>query len=147
MTLTDFPEPKRVVLDWGGLNQRTNVNSYHNQTSHLGQDVVLSCRVEPPSDLTNETLEWTNGTDVVHVYRSRKDDPDPQVQRFFNRTSLITEYLKDGIASLTLTNFTNQDEGNYSFCLPELLSCSDVTLTESKLAAEHWELSVYVFSI
>ncbi|XP_078791990.1 CD276 antigen-like isoform X1 [Oryzias latipes] len=99
--------------------------------AHPGQDVVLSCRVEPPFDLTHETLEWKHGKEDVHRYPSLWDYLDHQDSRFFNRTSLITEYLKDGIASLTLTNFTNQDEGNYSFCLPELLSCSDVTLTEN----------------
>uniref|UniRef100_A0A3P9ICL1 Ig-like domain-containing protein n=1 Tax=Oryzias latipes TaxID=8090 RepID=A0A3P9ICL1_ORYLA len=72
--------------------------------AHLGRDVVLSCPVEPPYDLTNETLEWTNGTNVVHVYRSRKDDPDNQDLRFKGRTILNHQNLKDGIVSLTLTN-------------------------------------------
>uniref|UniRef100_A0A8C7WT94 Ig-like domain-containing protein n=1 Tax=Oryzias sinensis TaxID=183150 RepID=A0A8C7WT94_9TELE len=89
---------------------------------HLGQDVVLSCPVEPPSDLSAETLEWKRGPAFVHVYRSRKDDPDNQDPRFKGRTILNHQNLKDGIVSLTLTNVTNQDEGNYTFCLRSALS-------------------------
>uniref|UniRef100_A0A3P9ICY0 Ig-like domain-containing protein n=1 Tax=Oryzias latipes TaxID=8090 RepID=A0A3P9ICY0_ORYLA len=97
--------------------------------AHLGQDVVLSCRVEPPYDLTLEALEWKHGTDVVHVYRSRKDDPDNQDPRFKGRTILNHQNLKDGNVSLTLTNVTKKDEGNYIFCLPKQVMCSNVTLT------------------
>lgn len=97
--------------------------------AHLGQDVILSCRVEPPSDLTAEALEWKHGPDVVHVYRSRKDDPDNQVQRFKGRTFLNHQNLKDGNVSLTLTKVTKEDEGNYTFCLPKQVMCSNVALT------------------
>uniref|UniRef100_A0A3P9LI95 Ig-like domain-containing protein n=1 Tax=Oryzias latipes TaxID=8090 RepID=A0A3P9LI95_ORYLA len=101
--------------------------------AHLGQDVVLSCRVEPPSDLTLEALEWKHGPDVVHLYRSGGDNSDDQDPRFKGRTSLLYQNLKDGNVSLTLTNVTMKDEGNYTFCLPQQVMCSNVTLTVGKL--------------
>uniref|UniRef100_A0A3B3HBC2 Ig-like domain-containing protein n=1 Tax=Oryzias latipes TaxID=8090 RepID=A0A3B3HBC2_ORYLA len=85
--------------------------------AHLGQDAVLSCRVETPSDLRAETLEWKHGPDVVHVYRSGGDNYDDQDLRFKNRTILNHQNLKDGNVSLTLTNVTKEEEGNYTFSL------------------------------
>uniref|UniRef100_A0A3P9JN67 Ig-like domain-containing protein n=1 Tax=Oryzias latipes TaxID=8090 RepID=A0A3P9JN67_ORYLA len=85
--------------------------------AHLGQDVVLSCRVEPPINLTAETLEWKRGPAFVHVYRSGGDNYDDQDLRFKNRTILNHQNLKDGNISLTLTNVTKEDEGTYTFSL------------------------------
>ncbi|XP_078792148.1 uncharacterized protein LOC111946340 [Oryzias latipes] len=100
-------------------------------TVQLGRDVVLSCRGEPQSDLTAETLEWKCGTAFVHVYRSGGDNFDDQDLRFKNRTILNHQNLKDGNVSLTLTKVTKEDEGNYTFCLlkQKPLKCSNVTLT------------------
>uniref|UniRef100_A0A3B3HTZ7 Immunoglobulin domain-containing protein n=1 Tax=Oryzias latipes TaxID=8090 RepID=A0A3B3HTZ7_ORYLA len=92
-------------------------------TVQLGRDVVLSCRGEPQSDLTAETLEWKCGTAFVHVYRSGGDNFDDQDLRFKNRTILNHQNLKDGNVSLTLTKVTKEDEGNYTFCL---LNCFTV---------------------
>uniref|UniRef100_A0A3B3H7R4 Ig-like domain-containing protein n=1 Tax=Oryzias latipes TaxID=8090 RepID=A0A3B3H7R4_ORYLA len=108
--------------------------------AHLGQNVVLSCRVEPPSDLRAEALEWKHGPDVVHVYRSRKDDPDNQVQRFKGRTFLHHQNLKDGNVSLTLTKVTKEDEGNYTFCLPK----AKVQLVVSKFGMQFSSVSVSI---
>ncbi|KAF6720735.1 Myelin-oligodendrocyte glycoprotein [Oryzias melastigma] len=95
-----------------------------------GQDVVLSCAVEPPFDLTDQTVEWSRDTDViVHVYRSRADNQFLQNQKFRGRTVLIHQNLKDGKVSLRLINVTKEDEGNYSCCLPNHEVQSSVTLT------------------
>uniref|UniRef100_A0A8C7X583 Ig-like domain-containing protein n=1 Tax=Oryzias sinensis TaxID=183150 RepID=A0A8C7X583_9TELE len=101
--------------------------------AHLGQDVVLSCRVEPPINLTAETLEWKHGPAFVHVYRSGGDNYDDQDLRFKNRTILNHQNLKDGNISLTLTNVTKEDEGNYTFCLRNHDISANVTLTVGKL--------------
>ncbi|KAF6720743.1 Myelin-oligodendrocyte glycoprotein [Oryzias melastigma] len=95
-----------------------------------GQDVVLSCAVEPPFDLTAQTVEWSRDTDViVHVYRSRADNQFLQNQKLRGRTVLIHQNLKDGKVSLRLINITKEDEGNYSCCLPNHEVQSSVTLT------------------
>uniref|UniRef100_A0A8C7WV93 Ig-like domain-containing protein n=1 Tax=Oryzias sinensis TaxID=183150 RepID=A0A8C7WV93_9TELE len=95
--------------------------------AHLGQNVVLSCRVEPPSDLRAETLEWTRGPDVVHVYQRGGDNSDDQDPRFKGRTSLLHQNLKDGNVSLTLTKVTKKDEGNYTFFLG-VFTCSCIVI-------------------
>uniref|UniRef100_A0A3B3E000 Ig-like domain-containing protein n=1 Tax=Oryzias melastigma TaxID=30732 RepID=A0A3B3E000_ORYME len=89
-----------------------------------GQDVVLSCAVEPPFDLTDQTVEWSRDTDViVHVYRSRADNQFLQNQKFRGRTVLIHQNLKDGKVSLRLINITKEDEGNYIGESLILVSC------------------------
>ncbi|XP_024144220.1 myelin-oligodendrocyte glycoprotein isoform X2 [Oryzias melastigma] len=94
-----------------------------------GQNVVLSCRVEPQINLTGQTVEWTRGTDVVvHRYRSQGDDKTDQHQRFNNRTVLIHQNLEDGNVSLRLNNVTKEDEGIYRICLPNYVRCSNITL-------------------
>ncbi|KAF6725689.1 Myelin-oligodendrocyte glycoprotein [Oryzias melastigma] len=97
--------------------------------TELGQDVVLSCAVEPPFDLTAQTVEWSRDADViVHVYRSRADNQFLQNQKLRGRTILIHQNLKDGKVSLRLINITKEDEGNYSCCLPNHEVQSSVTL-------------------
>ncbi|KAF6720755.1 Myelin-oligodendrocyte glycoprotein [Oryzias melastigma] len=96
-----------------------------------GQDVVLSCSVEPQINLTGQTVEWTRGTDdVVHRYRSQGDDKTDQHQRFNNRTFLNHQNLENGNVSLRLNNVTKEDEGNYSCCLrkKDWVRCSTITL-------------------
>uniref|UniRef100_A0A3B3CDI6 Ig-like domain-containing protein n=1 Tax=Oryzias melastigma TaxID=30732 RepID=A0A3B3CDI6_ORYME len=71
--------------------------------------------LEPPFDLTAQTVEWSRDADViVHVYRSRADNQFLQNQKFRGRTVLIHQNLKDGKVSLRLINITKEDEGNYS---------------------------------
>uniref|UniRef100_A0A8C7WUG0 Ig-like domain-containing protein n=1 Tax=Oryzias sinensis TaxID=183150 RepID=A0A8C7WUG0_9TELE len=101
--------------------------------AHPGQNVVLSCPVEPPSDLTLKTLDWKRGPAFVHVYRSGGDNYDDQDLRFKNRTILNHQNLKDGIFSLTLTNVDKEDEGTYTLCLRNHDICSNVTLIVGKL--------------
>ncbi|KAF6720729.1 Myelin-oligodendrocyte glycoprotein [Oryzias melastigma] len=95
-----------------------------------GQGVVLPCAVEPPSDVTDQTVEWSHDKDVAHLYRSKGDDPDSQHQKFRGRTVLNHQNLKDGNISLGLNNVTMEDEGNYSCCLrkQDWFRCSTITL-------------------
>ncbi|XP_024144229.1 uncharacterized protein LOC112156237 [Oryzias melastigma] len=83
-----------------------------------GQDMDLSCAVKPSLNIKADSLECKRDDDIVHVYRSRWDDPSSQHQKFKNRTVLDRQNLEDGSFSLTLKNVTKEDEGNYSCCFP-----------------------------
>ncbi|KAF6720752.1 Myelin-oligodendrocyte glycoprotein [Oryzias melastigma] len=83
-----------------------------------GQDMDLSCAVEPSLNIKADSLECKRDDDIVHVYRSRWDDPSSQHQKFKNRTVLDRQNLEDGSFSLTLKNITKEDEGNYTCCFP-----------------------------
>ncbi|XP_023202756.1 CD276 antigen-like isoform X2 [Xiphophorus maculatus] len=87
----------------------------------VGQVAVLPCHLEPPSPLSDLTLEWTVNNSKVHIYRSHRDDPSIQDERFKNRTSLFKEELVHGNISLILTNVTKEDAGNYFCFVPKLV--------------------------
>ncbi|XP_047242614.1 CD276 antigen-like isoform X2 [Girardinichthys multiradiatus] len=91
-------------------------------TAEVGDDVILPCHVEPSANLTKLTVEWRCNNSMVHLYRSQKDVPEMQDERFRNRTSLFHEELVHGNVSLKLTNVTKEDAGNYSCYIPRLTS-------------------------
>uniref|UniRef100_A0A3P9LHN3 Immunoglobulin V-set domain-containing protein n=1 Tax=Oryzias latipes TaxID=8090 RepID=A0A3P9LHN3_ORYLA len=74
-------------------------------------NMVQSCGVKPPFDLTAVTLECKHGSKNLHIRRSQGDNPDDQDPMFKGRTSLIPQGNRT--FTVTLTNVTKQDEGNY----------------------------------
>lgn len=84
------------------------------------EDAILSCRLVPPEDLTNETikwsLNWTLGDRTVHTWRSGQDDLNDQHEQFQDRTQLSEEELRKGNITLTITNISTEDTGQYK-CL------------------------------
>ncbi|XP_014829248.1 PREDICTED: CD276 antigen-like [Poecilia mexicana] len=89
-------------------------------TVEVGQVAVLPCHLEPPSSLSDLTLEWTVNNSKVHIHRSHKDNPSMQDERFRNRTSLFNSELDRGNISLMLKNVTTEDAGNFSCFVPKL---------------------------
>uniref|UniRef100_A0A096M7E3 Ig-like domain-containing protein n=1 Tax=Poecilia formosa TaxID=48698 RepID=A0A096M7E3_POEFO len=100
-------------------------------TVEVGQVAVLPCHLEPPSSLSDLTLEWTVNNSKVHIHRSHKDNPSMQDERFRNRTSLFNSELDRGNISLMLKNVTTEDAGNYSCFVPKHSMYSSVKYTLS----------------
>ncbi|XP_067381194.1 myelin-oligodendrocyte glycoprotein-like isoform X2 [Channa argus] len=94
----------------------------------VGQDVTLLCQLQPPSDATALTVEWTCNSTNVHVYRNMNDDPDSQNEKFKHRTSLFRHNMSRGNISLKLTNVTYSDAGNYTCFVVNLRKKATVTL-------------------
>ncbi|XP_078792004.1 myelin-oligodendrocyte glycoprotein-like isoform X2 [Oryzias latipes] len=92
--------------------------------AHPGQNMTVLCRVEPSFNVSAVTLECKHGSKNLHIRRSHGDNPDDQDLMFKGRTSLIPQ--GNGTFTVTLTNVTKQDEGNYSCSLPEHGICSNV---------------------
>ncbi|KAM3590329.1 uncharacterized protein V6R79_007682 [Siganus canaliculatus] len=89
----------------------------------VGEDVVLSCHLDPPSDVSAKTVHWKRNHLTVHLYRDRNDDyEDLQDEQFRGRTSLFHHEMSRGNISLKLTNVTEEDSGRYSCYLPKLES-------------------------
>ncbi|XP_033182426.1 CD276 antigen-like [Anabas testudineus] len=103
---------------------KSNVTGSHEPVQAVvGEDVILSCHLEPPFNVTTFTVDWTfNGDLTVHVYRSQRDDPDALHEKFKHRTSLFLDELHNGNISLKLTNVSETDEGNYTCFVPRLES-------------------------
>ncbi|XP_030286035.1 myelin-oligodendrocyte glycoprotein-like [Sparus aurata] len=103
------------------------IGSHQPIVALVGDDVLLPCHLEPPLDVTTLSVEWRRGSALVHVYRSRGDDPVSQDQNFKGRTSLFQDEMTRGNISLKLTDITEQDAGNYTCSVPKLQR-SSVTL-------------------
>nr|XP_046236131.1 myelin-oligodendrocyte glycoprotein-like isoform X2 [Scatophagus argus] len=100
----------------------------------VGDDVILPCHLEPPSNVEGLTVEWSkpdlkpdpldrlSRVEYVHVYRDRHEDLDMKIQSYFRRTTLFTDGLKTGNISLKITNVTLEDEGRYRCFIPKLRS-------------------------
>ncbi|XP_030286025.1 uncharacterized protein LOC115589319 [Sparus aurata] len=58
------------------------IGSHQPIVALVGDDVLLPCHLEPPLDVTTLSVEWRRGSALVHVYRSRGDDPVSQDQNF-----------------------------------------------------------------
>ncbi|XP_033985819.1 uncharacterized protein LOC117481983 [Trematomus bernacchii] len=91
-----------------------------------GGSAPLQCRLDPPIDLSSTTVEWNRGhTRYVHVYRSRRDDPDSQMLQYRDRTALNHGDLTRGVLTLTISNVSLSNNGSYEVYLPKLgVRCS-----------------------
>ncbi|XP_067381356.1 myelin-oligodendrocyte glycoprotein-like isoform X3 [Channa argus] len=107
------------------------VGSQKPVTAEVGDDVVLPCKVEPPLDVTTRTVEWKCNKTVVHMYKSRSDNPDAQDKKFRTRTSLFRDEMTKGNISLKLVQVNETDAGIYTCYVRKLhdkVKSSTVTL-------------------
>ncbi|KFO85236.1 Myelin-oligodendrocyte glycoprotein, partial [Buceros rhinoceros silvestris] len=56
----------------------------------VGQDVVLPCRLSPPTDARSLDIRWIRQSfsETVHHYRSGRDLADEQLEAYSGRTEL-----------------------------------------------------------
>ncbi|XP_014900160.1 V-set domain-containing T-cell activation inhibitor 1-like [Poecilia latipinna] len=81
-------------------------------TCVFSQSCVLPCSDSSSSDVINwSRLTPADGT--VHCYYGNQDQLGQQDQNFRGRTSLFTDQISRGNASLLLTGVKVQDEGTY----------------------------------
>nr|XP_046236157.1 uncharacterized protein LOC124054327 isoform X3 [Scatophagus argus] len=82
----------------------------------LGQDVTLTCSLEPPQDVRIRTHEWEfNGSKRVLVYRSRRFSPRDQHDQFMGRVFVGSNLnLSEGRLSVRISKLTTDDSGTYS---------------------------------
>ncbi|GLD62849.1 titin-like isoform X23, partial [Lates japonicus] len=66
---------------------------------------------------------------VVHSYSFEKDQTDPQMDQYRDRTTLIHEDLIRGIMSLKISSLTLTDSGLYTCYVPGLADSATITLT------------------
>ncbi|XP_051248770.1 CD276 antigen-like isoform X1 [Dicentrarchus labrax] len=89
-----------------------------------GDDVILRCFLEPEFNLSASTVDWSR-VDLykrppVHVYRSKKDDPRAQMDRYRDRTTLNHKELSRGNADLLISSVQPSDSGSYECYIPKL---------------------------
>ncbi|XP_066531855.1 ribonuclease inhibitor-like isoform X2 [Hoplias malabaricus] len=84
----------------------------------VGEDLVLSCSLQPNISAVDMTVEWirtdlSQSNRLVHLYEDYKDRNDQQMESYRGRTALFKEELKRGNTSLKLSAIQPSDEGFY----------------------------------
>ncbi|XP_036945803.1 butyrophilin subfamily 2 member A1-like isoform X4 [Acanthopagrus latus] len=96
-----------------------------------GLNVTLQCGLDPRVNLLDYTSDW-NRADLdkfVHVYRHRRDDPDPQLHVYRGRTALVHEDLSRGVLTLLISSVQLSDAGPYRCFVPNLKAGCTMKLT------------------
>ncbi|XP_056225975.1 V-set domain-containing T-cell activation inhibitor 1-like isoform X2 [Seriola aureovittata] len=102
-----------------GLTENFAMRSSHQPIrGTVGQAVILPCHVEPPSDVTDRTVDWKLGAKFVYVYRHNMHDPDHQHADFKNRTYVDKDEMRKGNLSLRIFPLKKTDAGNYTCSVP-----------------------------
>ncbi|KAL1262714.1 hypothetical protein QQF64_005453 [Cirrhinus molitorella] len=85
-------------------------------TGFYSEVLILPCMFPVDSlwDLKSTVITWQRGLDVVHSFYYSQDQLDRQNQRYVNRTSLFSQEMARGNASLRLDKVTLQDTGVYT---------------------------------
>ncbi|XP_028261523.1 butyrophilin-like protein 2 isoform X2 [Parambassis ranga] len=101
-------------------------------TAAPGDDVILTCRVDPELNLAERTVEWLKpdlppdprdrlrGEEYVHQYRDAGEVLDLQMEAYRGRTMLFKDELKHGNISLKIFNVSEEDGGRYRCYIPKL---------------------------
>uniref|UniRef100_A0A672ZCC0 Ig-like domain-containing protein n=1 Tax=Sphaeramia orbicularis TaxID=375764 RepID=A0A672ZCC0_9TELE len=87
----------------------------------VGEDVVLPCSLEPAVDAVPLIVEWGRpdlSPRFVHVWHEGQDLLTNQNPSYRGRTSLSTDRMKHGDASLRLSKVTVSDNGTYRCLFP-----------------------------
>uniref|UniRef100_A0A671TNK0 Ig-like domain-containing protein n=1 Tax=Sparus aurata TaxID=8175 RepID=A0A671TNK0_SPAAU len=114
------------------------IGSHQPIVALVGDDVLLPCHLEPPLDVTKLSVEWRRGPALVHVYRSRGDDPK-QNPSYSLRTRLFMDELPHGSVSMQIFRVKLSDAGSYKCSLPAMKKEAEVELIvgTSKMSPKH----------
>ncbi|XP_076146169.1 HERV-H LTR-associating protein 2 [Alosa pseudoharengus] len=83
-------------------------------TCVISERCMLPCTIEPHGgDVVIHWYHAKNNDNPVHSYYQGKDQPSYQDSRYRGRTSLFTDLISPGNASLSLTDVKIEDQGRY----------------------------------
>lgn len=107
----------------------------HPLEAEIGDKINLPCRLHPPYNVSTYTVDWKRAdlNKVAHVYRNGKDDTDPQMGQYRNRTHLNHEDLSRGILTLQVSSLQLSDSGPYKCNVPKLSASCNFTLSVGKM--------------
>ncbi|KAI5088077.1 bloodthirsty [Silurus meridionalis] len=98
--------------------------------AEAGKDLVLPCYIKPSTSVVEMTVRWLKQETkhmLVHLYKDHVDRNEDQAQSYRRRTSLFTEELQKGNASLRLSALRVSDEGEYTCFIGDESWSDDIT--------------------
>ncbi|XP_018558874.1 butyrophilin-like protein 2 isoform X1 [Lates calcarifer] len=105
--------------------------SHQPNIAQPGDDVILSCRLDPPISASSETVEWTRpGLDpeYVHVHQDGRLLHQIQNPSYSRRTRLFVDELEHGNVSMKIFKVKLSDEGTYRCFIPSVQKEASVQL-------------------
>lgn len=88
------------------------------QKSHnasAGEDVTLDCHTKPQRDVSDESVTWEFGHEIVLLYRNKDVDPGAQAERFKRRADKdITWNPAKGKLAVKIKSVKTTDAGVYT---------------------------------
>ncbi|XP_076581119.1 butyrophilin subfamily 1 member A1-like isoform X2 [Chaetodon auriga] len=95
-----------------------------------GDDVILSCHLEPPIDASLETVVWTRpGVDPKYIHFHKDGRVAFQNPSYHYRTVLFVDELRDGNVSLKISKVKLSDAAKYTCILQSLRKEASIELT------------------
>ncbi|XP_041635003.1 uncharacterized protein LOC121504359 [Cheilinus undulatus] len=125
-----------LLTHYGG--QSEIISSSEPIVAMIGDDVILPCRLEPRTDLVDETVEWARldlNPRYVHVRRDGVEIFLNQNPFYMGRTSLSLEKLRHGDMSLMISEVKPSDEGTYRCLVPDK-GATDVELIVGAVSSQ-----------
>ncbi|XP_051800458.1 myelin-oligodendrocyte glycoprotein-like isoform X5 [Acanthochromis polyacanthus] len=97
----------------------------------VGDDVILSCRLEPAVDASDMSIEWSRedlDPSYVYVWWDKEELESSKHPDYKGRTSLLFSKLEFGDVSLKISKVKLSDKGKYRCFIPTLGEGSTVEL-------------------
>ena len=92
-------------------------------TTSVGGDAVLPCQVDPATDHSDTTVEWSRvdlpRDQYVYFHKNGQEFKDTKNPSYDGRTSLFMGEVKKGNVSLKLSGVNSSDGGTYTCFLPD----------------------------
>ncbi|XP_025051495.1 butyrophilin subfamily 1 member A1-like, partial [Alligator sinensis] len=87
----------------------------HPVTALVGTDALLPCHLSPSVSAAEMEALWFQFrySEVVHLYRGGRDQPDKQIAQYRGGTELLKGNITEGKVSLRIRNITPSDEGQF----------------------------------
>ncbi|XP_047591224.1 butyrophilin-like protein 1 [Lutra lutra] len=82
----------------------------------LGADIMLPCHVSPVMDVENMELRWFRSkfSEAVFIYQNQREQTEEQLAQYRGRTSLVKDFLTQGVAAVSIHNVQAFDNGLYT---------------------------------
>ncbi|XP_067419930.1 myelin-oligodendrocyte glycoprotein-like [Emydura macquarii macquarii] len=131
----------------GGVAAESDTAPQVGNSPHLyhlaGQDVTLECRVQvlPEMDPRQLRVHWhllrePAEISVVHSYHEGANQLGDQAEEFRDRTQLLLQGIRQGVAVLTLANVRPSDNGTYRCFLMDGRGAESMDIVLRVAAAE-----------
>nr|XP_025042891.1 butyrophilin subfamily 3 member A2-like [Pelodiscus sinensis] len=83
----------------------------------VGKDALLPCQLLPQMSAEDMEVRWfisLQPSEVIHLYKDRRDHEEQQNVGFRGRTELLKDDIANGSVALRIHSITPTDEGLYS---------------------------------